>query len=164
MAADKQITGFGIHLKVIDIAASRKFYEGYLGLKSVFAYGSEEFRASITEGVATAPEKYQGVTYELPGGVNLEIADGHIAVADPAVFTEPFSSPKASAMIKVASLIPFLADKTYHTTFPVRKYYWNTIELVLRDPDGLIIILITPYTEEELTAIQKLVEVETINP
>ncbi len=164
MVADKQITGFGIHLKVKDIGASRKFYEGYLGLKPVFAYGDEAFRTTIPDGVGTAPERYHGVTYELSGGANLEIADGHIAVSDPAVFSDPLISPKASAMIKVASLVPFLDDKTYHATFPVRKYYWNTIELVLRDPDGFVIILIAPYSDPELAAVKAIMEVEIIDP
>ena len=40
------VTGFGVHVKVASIQKSREFYEGYLGLTPIFAYGSEDFRAA----------------------------------------------------------------------------------------------------------------------
>src|SRR5438105_943105 len=104
------VNGFGVHLKVAIIEASREFYERTLGFRPVFAYGDEAFRATIPEGVPTAPERYRGVTYEPIENCPFEIADGHIAVADRGVFTSLIESPKVSAMIRVASLMPLLAD------------------------------------------------------
>ena len=71
-------TGIGLHIKVKDIAASRKFYES-LGFAPEFGYGSEQFRQTLPEGCGSAPEKYDGVTYKLVDGAELEVANGHIA-------------------------------------------------------------------------------------
>ena len=75
-----KFTGYGVHLKVADLDASREFYEGLLGLKPSFAYGSDDFRASLPEGTASAPENYRGITYEVANGQVFEIAEDHIAV------------------------------------------------------------------------------------
>lgn len=160
---NKEVVSFGVHIKVADMVLSRKFYEGYLGLKPIFAYGSEDFRKSIPEGTATAPERYSGITYEL-GGANLEIADGHIAVPNENIFTTKVDSPKVSAMIKVASLVPFLTDDSYRSSFPVRRYYRGTIEMVVKDPDGWIIVLIAPFSDQELESVRSVTDVEIIEP
>jgi catechol 2,3-dioxygenase-like lactoylglutathione lyase family enzyme len=156
------LTGIGIHLKVKDIKVSRKFYES-LGFTPVFGYGSEEFRKSLPEGCASAPEKYQGVTYHLKDGADFEIADGHIA-AKPEVFSEQITSAKVSAMIKVDSIMPVIQQHKDRIKFPVRKYYWGTIEVVLRDPDGFVLVFIAPASDEEYARISKLEEIETIEP
>src|SRR5688572_6638187 len=155
------LKGLGIHLKVADISKSREFYES-LGFKPVFGYGDDEYRKTLPEGCPSAPERYHGVTYKIAEGVNLEVADGHIAVTKPEVFTEKITSPKVSAMVNVESLVPLFENSNVKVTFPVRHYYWGTIEAALRDPDGFVLVFIAPHSEEELAKLSKLVEVEKI--
>jgi catechol 2,3-dioxygenase-like lactoylglutathione lyase family enzyme len=162
MSGNDQVTGLGVHLKVSSIEASRAFYEGYLGFKPIFAYGDEEFLAKVPSGTPTAPEQYHGVSYDV-GGTKFEIADGHIAVSDPRVFKETLQSPKLTAMVQVKSLVPFLGSPA-ESGFPIRHYYWGTVEMVVRDPDGWIIILIAPYSENELEEVSKHRPVEAISP
>ncbi|HSX05621.1 MAG TPA: VOC family protein [Candidatus Saccharimonadales bacterium] len=157
-----EFTGIGVHLKVKDIQKSRAFYES-LGFTPAFGYGSEEFRKTLPEGCGSAPEKYQGVTYRLVDGAELEIADGHIA-AKPTVFAEEITSGKISAMIRVKSVVPVIEQCKDRIKFPVRKYYWNSIEVALRDPDGFVLVFIAPFSDEELERVSKLVSVETVNP
>lgn len=104
------------------------------------------------------------MTFEVPGGATLEIAEGHIAIPSRDVFIDSIISPKVSAMIKVQSLLPVLSNPNVSITFPVRHYYWGTIEAALRDPDGFVLVFIAPYTEEELKRIREIREVETIAP
>lgn len=158
-----QVNGIGTHLKVRDIAASRAFYEGVLGFTPVFAYGDQAFLDGIPDGVPTAPERYHGVTYEPMPNCPFEIADGHIAVPDRGVFDTPIASPKVSAMIRVASLVP-LFERGVQPRFPIRHYYWGTIEMALRDPDGWVLIFIAPYSEAELEAVGKHSSVEEVTP
>jgi hypothetical protein len=47
---------------------------------------------------------------------------------------------------------------------PVRRYYWGSIEAVMRDPDGLIVVCISQETEQELQAVSELVHVEAVAP
>jgi catechol 2,3-dioxygenase-like lactoylglutathione lyase family enzyme len=155
-------TGLGIHVKVKDIQASRAFYEG-LGFQPVFGYGDEAFRKSLPEGCGSAPEKYHGITYHLKDGADYEIADGHIA-AKPEVFGEEITSGKVSAMIKVESIVPVLEQQKDRIKFPVRKYYWGTIEAALRDPDGFVLVFIAPASDEEFERVSKLTDIETVNP
>lgn len=157
------VTGLGVHLKVASVAESRNFYEEFLELSPVFAYGSEEFLATIPQGVPTAPERYQGVTYEVPGGAKIEIADGHIAVRDSDVFRDRIVSPKVSAMIQVTSLVPLLQKGVFGPKGPLTKYYWGTIEMVVRDPDGWVIVLIAPFSEAEMKATSAIAEVRTVD-
>ena len=35
-----------------------------------------------------------------------------------------------------------------------RHYYWNTIEIVLIDPDGVRLVFIAPYTPEEANLVK----------
>ncbi len=155
-----EFAGIGIHLKVKDIQVSRDFYEK-LGFMPAFGYGSEEFRATLPQGCPSAPEKYQGVMYKLADGAEYEIADGHIA-AKPVVFGETVTSGKISAMIRVKSIVPVIEAYKDRIVFPVRKYYWGSVEVALRDPDGLVLVFIAPYTEEELARVSKLIHVEII--
>lgn len=157
------VTGLGIHIKVASIDASRAFYENILELKPIFAYGDTEFLTTVPSGVPTAPEKYRGVTYEV-GGARLEIADGHIAVSDEFVFSNRVDSPKVSAMVQVSSLVPLLEDRKLVPNSPVKKYYWGTIEMVVRDPDGWVIVLISPYSDAEWGRVAELTETLEVNP
>jgi len=156
-----EFTGVGIHVKVSNIYSSREFYES-LGFKPVFGYGDDEFRASLPSGVSSAPERYRGVTYKLADNCELEIADGHIAVK-PAVFSETINSPKVSGMIRVKSVVPILEVAHAHVRFPVRKYYWGSLEVALRDPDGFVLIFIAPASDEELSAVREIASVEIID-
>ncbi|HLB66803.1 MAG TPA: VOC family protein [Candidatus Saccharimonadales bacterium] len=160
--ADLNFTGVGIHLKVKDIKKSRDFYEG-LGFKPVFGYGDEKFIKTLPQGCGSAPEKYNGVTYQLKDGADLEIADGHIA-AKPKVFGEQITSGKISAMIKVDSIVPVLEKQKARIKYPVRKYYWGSIEVALRDPDGFVLVFIAPASVEEFGRVSKLTKIETVNP
>lgn len=167
-----QCTGLGTHLKVRDIAASRKFYEGTLGFVPVFGYGDDEFRSTLpkeipsalNDGLPGAPEKYRGVTYEPTPDAPFEIADGHIAVPDRQVFENDISSPKISAMVRVKSLLPLIGSLGVRPTFPVRHYYWGTVEAVVRDPDGFVLVIIAPHSDGEVEKLREFVEVETVSP
>jgi len=163
MNNSSEIAGLGIHLKVKDIERSRKFYES-LGFVPVFAYGDEEFRASLPEGIASAPERYRGMTFKVSEGSELEIAEGHIAINDKGVFATPITSPKVSAMVRVRSLAPLFGNSLVNITFPVRHYYWGSIEAAFRDPDGFVLVFIAPYTEEEFKQVSKYRTVEVIHP
>ncbi len=150
--------GFGVHLKVADFDASRKFYES-LGFKPVFSYGSAEHLKTLPEGLASAPEKYRGMTFEV-GNSNFEIAEGHVGLKNNDSFKEIISSPKVSAMVRVDSLEPLFTNPLVNITFPVRHYYWGTIEAAFRDPDGFVLVFIAPYSEIELERVKQHVEVE----
>lgn len=157
------IKGLGTHLKVKDFDASRKFYEG-LGFTPVFAYGDEAFRKSLPKGLANAPEKYRGMTFRISDTANLEIAEGHIAVSDETVYKDVVSSPKVSAMVQVESLVPLFESELAEVTFPVRHYYWGTVEAAFRDPDGFVLVFIAPYSDKEVGALKKYVEVKEVQP
>jgi catechol 2,3-dioxygenase-like lactoylglutathione lyase family enzyme len=160
---DMKITGLGTHLKVRDIAKSKAFYDS-LGFVAVFGYGDDEWRSGLGEGVATAPEKYRGLTYQISDSANLEIAEGHVAVPDKAVYEELIMSPKISAMVKVDSLEPLFTNPLVELKVPVRHYYWGTIEAAFRDPDGFVLVMIAQYSDEELERVKKYVEVEVVKP
>lgn len=160
--SNPQVTGFGIHIKVADISKSREFYES-LGFKPAFGYGDDEFRASLPEGCDSAPERYRGITYQLTDDANFEIAEGHIAVK-PEVSSEVITSPKISAMIRVDSLVSILNNRNIDRKFPVRRYYWGTIEAVVRDPDGFVIVFVAQDTDKERSAVAELVDLETVDP
>jgi len=161
MAVD--FTGLGVHIKVKDIVKSRNFYES-LGFVPVFGYGDDAFRATLPEGCGSAPERYHGVTYNLSDTSQLEIADGHIAVKQ-GVFQEEISSPKVSGMVKTKSLVPIAERLKALTTYPVKKYYWGTIEVAVKDPDGFVLILIAPHSDEEYEALSKVFgQIEVVEP
>ncbi|MBI2043992.1 hypothetical protein HYT24_01365 [Candidatus Pacearchaeota archaeon] len=155
-----QVSGFGIHLKVANINKSREFYES-LGFQTTFVYGSEEFRSTFDKSIATAPEDYPGITYKI-GDATIEISEGHIGVKDKNVFQEVITTPKISAVIHVNTLLPILSNKLVEIKVPVRHYYWGTIEAVFRDPDGFVLVLMVPYSDEEFAKISKLTNIEKI--
>lgn len=132
------IKTIGTHIKVNDFAKSLKFYEG-LGFEKVFEYGPDK----------EVKEDYSGATFAC-GAAKLEIADGHRAVR-PEVFQEKVGSSKISLMIEVDS-IGEIIDKAkkmgVEPTTPVRHYYWGKLEVVFRDPDGVILVFTETYTPE----------------
>lgn len=132
-------TSMGIHLKVANFALSKRFYEA-LGFKPVFSYGPNE----------AVKEDYCGVVYQI-GETKLELADGHRGVR-PEVFSEKIASSKVSLMINCQSLKDVL-NRCKRASIPisvgVRHYYWGTLELVIKDPDGLVLVFIEPYSKKQ---------------
>jgi hypothetical protein len=70
-----EITGFGTHIKAVDIKKSREFYES-LGFKPVFAYGDDGWRNSFSKDVPSASENYRGTVFAVGENAKLEIAEG----------------------------------------------------------------------------------------
>lgn len=131
------IMALGVNLKVADLARSRVFYEA-LGFQELGAFAG-------------------GVVYGIGGVALLELNDRHPAVA-PAVFQERITTAKTSLMVKVPSLLPILAAaerKRIPLAVPPRRFPWQTIEVVVRDPDGLIVVFIAPDSEAEFQAVQE---------
>jgi catechol 2,3-dioxygenase-like lactoylglutathione lyase family enzyme len=157
------ITGLGTHIKVSDIEKSRKFYES-LGFKPVFAYGDDAYRATLPEGLASAPEKYRGMTFKIGEGSELEIAEDHVGIPDKSVFKEKVKTSKISAMVRVKSVVPLFSNPLVKIKFPVRKYYWGSIEVAFRDPDGFVLVFIAPYSDEEYKKVSEFTKIETIDP
>lgn len=165
-----EITGLGLHIKVKDIQASRALYES-LGFTPVFAYGDADFLATIPSGTPNAPEHYRGVAYKAFADeaktitiAELEIAEDHIALKNKQDAKETIASAKISAMLRVKSLVPLFSNTNVNLVFPVRHYYWGTIEAAFRDPDGFVVVCIAPFSQEELDAVSKLTSVEEIKP
>lgn len=132
----------GTHIKSANITESMEFYEN-LGFKPAFAYGSETFLSRFHKSLTTAPEKYNGVTFEVGTG-KLEVADGHIAVK-PEVFKQKVASSKVSAMIGVDSvekLVKLARDHNINIAVPIRTFPWGTREVVIKDPDGFVLVFI----------------------
>lgn len=133
------ITGIGTHIKVADFPKSKAFYLA-LGFKPVFEYGPG----------TPVPEDYSGITFE-HGGCKLEIASGHRAVK-PEVFNERVASSKISLMVYVDTLseiITLANQANIPLAVGPRHYYWGTLELVITDPDGVVLVFIAPYTPQE---------------
>jgi uncharacterized glyoxalase superfamily protein PhnB len=134
---------FGVHIKVKDINKSYKFYKAF-ELKPVFTYGSDKWLEIVKKDfptVGSAPEKYNGVTFEL-GNSLLEIADGHIAVKKE-TFLETITSSKVSAMIDVDSVdevVNICNKNDFEIAVDPKDYPWGTREVVIRDPDGFILV------------------------
>jgi len=133
------IKSIGTHIKARDYAKSRAFYEGF-GFPVIFEYGPEK----------QVKEEYSGVTFAV-GAAKLEIADGHRAVL-PETFAETVNSSKISLMVEVTSVAEIMERaKTMglSPTTPLRHYYWGKLEVVYRDPDGVIVVFTQPYDEAE---------------
>jgi uncharacterized glyoxalase superfamily protein PhnB len=87
----------------------------------------------------------------LVGDTKLEIADGHRAVK-PEVFARPMVDSKVSLMLGVESLrsiIEICKREGIAIAVKPRHYYWGTLELVIKDPDGVVLVFIAPYSREE---------------
>lgn len=133
------IKSIGVHIKTASFTKSFAFYE-VLGFKKVFEYGPDK----------KVKEDYNGAVFE-HGGCKLEIADGHRAVK-PEVFKESVPSSKISLMIYVDNFKEIIkCCQKANITLAVgpRHYYWNTLELVVKDPDGTVLVFIAPYTKKE---------------
>jgi len=156
-----EITGFGAHIKVSDIKKSREFYES-LGFKAVFGYGDEEWKASLPKDIPSAPEKYRGIVFAIGDNAKLEIADGHVGVKHQDVFKKTIENEKISAMVNVKSLLPLFSNEHIRLSFPVRHYYWGTLEAAFRDPDGFVLVFIAPYSEKEEEQIKQFTNIETV--
>jgi hypothetical protein len=131
------INSIGTHLKVNNFSLSKKFYLS-LGFKPVFEYGPQ----------CQVQEDYSGIVFEAGGGV-LEIADGHRAVKAE-VFQSTINNSKISLMIKVDSLesiVNLCQKNNLKIAVTPRHYYWGTLEMVIKDPDGLVLVFIAPYNE-----------------
>jgi len=131
------IKSAGVHIKVNNFGKSLKFYNS-LGFIKVFEYGPGK----------SVEEKYHGVVFE-HGGCKLEIADGHRGVK-PEVFKELVKSSKISLMVYVDSLeeiIKKCEKNKINIAVPPRHYYWGTLELVIKDPDGVVMVFIAPYNK-----------------
>lgn len=133
------INSIGIHIKVKDFKKSKAFYEA-LGFEKVFEYGPDK----------TVKEKYSGIVFEHNNG-KLEIADGHIAVKQ-RTFEETVQSSKLSLMISVESINDII-NRCNKAGIPLavypRHYYWGTLEVVIKDPDGVVLVFICPYSKAE---------------
>ncbi|KKT87861.1 MAG: hypothetical protein UW89_C0016G0010 [Parcubacteria group bacterium GW2011_GWB1_45_10] len=156
-----EITGFGAHIKVSDIKKSREFYES-LGFKAVFGYGDEEWKASLPKDIPSAPEKYRGIVFAIGDNAKLEIADGHVGVKHQDIFKKTIENEKISAMVNVKSLLPLFSNEHIRLSFPVRHYYWGTLEAAFRDPDGFVLVFIAPYSEKEEEQIKQFTNIETV--
>lgn len=126
------------------------FYEA-LGFTKIFEYGPDKtFQKDAKGNLISVPESYHGMTFS-HGGCKLEIADGHRAVK-PAVFKEKVNSSKVSLMINVNSIAKVI-EVCKKARIPLavgpRHYYWGTLEVVVKDPDGVVLVFIAPYIEEE---------------
>lgn len=138
------LQGIGIHIKVKDFNKSLTFYKS-LGFKRVFEYGP----------TAQVKEDYAGVVF-LVGKTKLEIADGHRAVRKD-VFKEKVLSSKVSLFVEVDKLSKIIKRcKNLKIKFSVgpRHYYWGTLEAVIKDPDGVVIVFVAPYEVGEASQIE----------
>ena len=132
------IKTIGIHIKVKDFNKSLLFYET-LGFQKVFEYGPNK----------DVREAYSGTVFAV-GDCKLEIANGHRAVKKE-VFDRDMVDSKISLMINVDSLQNIIARAATIGVSPavsVRHYYWNTLEVVFKDPDGVVLVFIEPYSKE----------------
>lgn len=144
------IAGIGVHIKVANFAKSKAFYEA-LGFGKAFEYGPDKtFEKDPQGNLLSAPEVYRGMVFQHGGG-KLEIAGGHRAVK-PAVFKERVSTSKLSLMInaeRIGDLIARCKKASIPLAVGPRHYYWGTLEVVVKDPDGVVLVFIAPYSEKE---------------
>lgn len=148
------IHSIGTHIKAADFTRSVRFYKA-LGFMKVFEYGpNKTFQKDAKGNLISAPESYHGMTFS-HGGCKLEIADGHRAVK-PAVFQDKVKNSKISLMVAVDSIAKVI-ETCRKARIPLavgpRHYYWGTVEVVLKDPDGVVLVFIAPYTKEEVKKI-----------
>lgn len=139
-----RIRKYGANLKVRDFEASRAFYDA-LGFQPIVEFGPN----------SESKQKFRGVIYGIGDSI-LEIAEGHIAVK-PEVFTRQLMDSKISLMVYVDSLIPLLdaceKNKIKIAVKP-RKFPWGQIGLVVIDPDGLVLVFLSEYSDDEARDVQ----------
>jgi catechol 2,3-dioxygenase-like lactoylglutathione lyase family enzyme len=137
-------TLLGVHIKCADINKSLEFYTS-LGFTPTFAYGDEGWKKEILKHNSNATvvdEKYNGANFKITDSALVEIADGHAAVK-PEVFRQPVTSSKISMYFDVENIERIkdiaIAQK-YAIAKDITTYPWGTDEIVLRDPDGAIVV------------------------
>lgn len=138
------INNIGVHIKTADFVKSVKFYKS-LGFNEIFAYGPEK----------DVKEDYNGMIFEA-GGAKLEIADGHRAVKA-GIFKEKVTSSKISIMVnvdKLSEIVQICTKEHIDIAVCPRHYYWGTLEMVIKDPDGTVLVFIAPYNEVEAKLIE----------
>lgn len=138
------IKSIGTHIKVKDFQKSLQFYEA-LGFQKVFEYGPDK----------KVKEVYSGTVFAV-GDCKLEIANGHRAVKKE-IFEKTMVDSKISLMINVDSLQDIITKASSVGVTPVvgvRHYYWNTLEVVFKDPDGVVLVFIEPFTPESALALK----------
>lgn len=136
-----KVNSFGIHIKCADLQRSMRFYSSF-GFKPVFAYGSDEHLSKF-DCIPTAPEKYNGVVLQI-GGSMVELADGHMAVKKE-IFKYQMPNSKVSAMVSVDSIDEILRiakENNIPIAVSPRIFPWGTKELVIKDPDGFVLVFI----------------------
>lgn len=134
-----KINQLGIHIKVANFKKSKAFYEA-LRFQKIFEYGPDK----------KTKEDYNGITFQV-GTTKLEIADGHRAVK-PEVFREPIRSSKVSLMVnvdRISAVLNLCKQRNIPIAVGPRHYYWGTLEVVVKDPDGLVLVFIAPYSKKE---------------
>lgn len=142
------IKAIGTHIKVNNFEKSLKFYT-LLGFTKVFEYGPDK----------SVKEDYNGIVFEHGGG-KIEIADGHRAVK-PEIFKQTVPSSKISLMIEtddIEDIISRCSVNGIELAVGPRHYYWGKLEVVVKDPDGTVLVFTMPYdkeTSERLNADEK---------
>jgi uncharacterized glyoxalase superfamily protein PhnB len=134
-----KLNKLGVHIKVKDFERSLKFYLAF-EFKPIFIYGSSELLNQFSD-ISQASEKYNGITFEV-GNALLEIANGHVAIKSE-VFQEVINSSKISLMIdvdSVAEVRKICEENDFEIAKAEVDYPWGTREIVVRDPDGVILV------------------------
>ncbi len=141
------ISKLGIHIKTADIKKSYPFYKAF-GFKAIFAYGKPGWLTMLKTDfpeLPTAPEEYNGVTFEL-NNTEFELGEGHVAVK-PEVFKERIHSSKVSAMIDapVDEVVKICNENNFEIAAKPRIFHWGKREVVVKDPDGFILVFREPF-------------------
>ncbi len=135
------IKSMGTVVKTKDFAKSREFYVT-LGFRVDFEIGPDKEIKSGNDRV---------VIFGSESGGKFELTDAHPAIK-PSTFAETIISSKISMMFEVESLGDIMErakSMGYEPAVGVRHYYYGTLEVVFKDPDGMVIVFIEPYTEEK---------------
>ncbi len=133
------INTIGLHIKVSNFKKSVAFYKS-LGFKAIFEYGPGK----------AVEEDYNGIVFQHKEA-KLELSDGHRAVK-PEVFKQHIGSSKISVMIQVddlSEIYRICIQKGITISVLPRHYYWGTLEMVIKDPDGVVLVFIAKYTADE---------------
>ena len=83
--------------------------------------------------------------------MHIGIETGSQRVADE-IYHKDINLSKVSAMVNVDSiseLIETAKKADIELAVGPRHYYWGTIEVVIKDPDGFVLVFIGPYSKEE---------------
>lgn len=138
------LTHLGVNLKVRDFDASRAFYDAF-GFRRLFAFGPESDEQS----------PFRGQFYQV-GDTLFEISEGHMAVK-PEVFAAPVPDSKVSLMVYVESLVPVLETCERHAVeihVAPRLFPWGQIGVVVKDPDGFVVVFLSEDSEQERERVQ----------